>query len=176
MGSGRLGLALVIWAIGLLPAPAGAQDFRGATWGEERSVIAERETAALFREAAGQLIYATDLAGLRMAAIYRFDGEGTLAGAAYSLLSQFADQALYIQQFSRLEELLGEKYGAPANRRQRVRPALSYRSEWMTGRTRITLLLAETARGRLDLTIDYRPNAPTLTPGGGDDGDVLDKL
>ncbi|MCK8823978.1 hypothetical protein [Fuchsiella alkaliacetigena] len=87
-------------------------DFRNVNWEMTLEEVLENEEAELLAEENEVLVYETEVAGLPTTLIYFFY-ENQLAAAEYRFNNNYTNPNNYIDDYSKLVNLLSEKYGPP---------------------------------------------------------------
>jgi hypothetical protein len=132
-------------------------DFRSAHWGDSAAAVKSYESAKLLEAAADGLAYDGETAGLKASILYQFVDDKLVSGG-YVFNGRHVNTNLFINEYTALQGLLKEKYGAPKAEKMvwhsdlfRNDPAqwgtavasgaLTYFSAWETPETKITLVL-----------------------------------
>jgi hypothetical protein len=133
-------------------------DFRSAHWGESAATVKTYENAKLEASAVEGLAYEDEIAGLKASILYQFVDDKLVLGA-YVIHGRHVNDNLFINEYTTLQGLLKEKYGAPKVERMvwhsdlfKDNPAqwgtavaagaLTYHTGWETPETKIDLILS----------------------------------
>ena len=163
-------------------ASAVTPDFRSARWGMSQVQVSATEPGKPVYKDRASLQYAAKLAGLPMVAIYGFV-RARLQQGRYVPVERSRESAKYVDDYKQIRATLAKRYEAPrsdsvdwsndmyrANTRQWGKALelghVRMQTQWLTGRTRITLSLSGKSH-RVTLSVLYENRNPGFEAGYG---------
>ncbi len=138
---------------------AQTNDFRNLNWGMELSTVKSLETCRLVTELPSRVYYDCTIADIKGQIVYTFTTTDLLMRAKYFFTPEYTNINFYIKDYKLFQELLTNKYGAPAQNNvvtinkttitenewapNLLTGNLRLETIWKTGRTDVLLTLSK---------------------------------